>query len=113
MPVRINEVTITPNLTTIGKPVTITVAAEDIIWNNVKNDFTTWGEVRRSFTNWDKVKNYVYSIPNPTVDNDAIYTNDGFALFDVDAVQISTNGGATLRYTADEVNSFLKEVIDG
>ena len=110
MPVRINEVTITPKLTTIGQPVTITVVAEDIIWNNLKSEFTNWNEVKENFTNWDKVKNYIYT--KPSVDTDIIYTSDGLALFDSNDVQISTIGGATIRYTSDEVDSFLKEVID-
>lgn len=114
MPIRIRNVVITPNETTVGQLVSITVTAEDISWGNLQTDFTTWGEVRRSFTDWNHVKNYIYSIPNPTPDADCLYDSNGNALFDVDAVQISIrNGGATLKYTGDEVDQFIREVVDG
>ena len=113
MPIRIKSITITPQQTTVGQPVIITALAEDITWENLRNDFVTWGEVRRSFTNWDKVKNYIYSIPNPVPDADCLYCNDGSALFDVDAVQISIRGGnATTRYSGAEIDSFIGEVIN-
>lgn len=88
MAVQIKDVTISPNNVTVGQLVTVTVSAIDACWEDLKNDFTTWGEVRRSFTNWNKVKNYIYSIPNPTPSANALYTSDGYALFDVNAVEI-------------------------
>ena len=112
MPIRIHEVTVSPNVTTVGKPVIVTIVADDITWDSLTYDFNTWGDVRRSFANWDKVKNYIYSKPNPTVDSDAIWTADNFALFDVDGLQISTTNGGTIGYNADAVDLFVKEVLD-
>ena len=58
MPVRINSVNITPSEVTVGQTVTITVSAEDIIWNNLKVEFTNWLEVENNFSNWKDVRDY-------------------------------------------------------
>ena len=88
MAVQIRDVTVSPNNVTVGQSVTVTVLAIDVCWGDLKNDFTTWGEVRRRFANWNKVKNYIYSTSEPTPSANALYTSDGYALFDVDAVEI-------------------------
>lgn len=111
MPIRINAVTITPTVTTVGQPVVVVISAEDVMWNNLRADFTDWGEVYRSFSTWDKVKNYIYTKYNPTADANCIYSSDGYALFDRDGAQLSTAGGYTLQHTATEVDSFIREVL--
>lgn len=113
MPIRINAVTITPTVTTVGQPVVVVISAEDIMWNNLKADFTDWGEVRRKFKSWDKVKNYIYSNDEQVADANAVYSSDGHALFDIDGVQISIVGGYTLQHPASTVDWFMGEVLDG
>lgn len=113
MAVQIKGVTVSPNLVTVGQAVTVTVLAEEICWENLAQDFTTWGEVRRSFANWNKVKNYIYSIPNPTPTSDALYTTDNLALFDVDAVEVSVLGGGKSAYSGEIIDQFIGEVLDG
>lgn len=113
MSIRINSVTITPTVTTVGQPVVFVISAEDITWNNLKDDFTDWGEVRRKFKTWDKVKNYIYSDTEPVADANCIYSSDGYALFDIDGAQISTVGGYTSKYPASTVDWFIGEVLNG
>ena len=110
MPVLIKGISITPNTLKVGELFTVQISAEESTWNNVKTELQSWGEVRRSFTNWNRVKDFIYTIPNPTVDGDAAYSSDGLALFDVDAKQVSISGGATLNYTAETIDQFVKEV---
>ena len=88
MAVEIKDVTISPNKVTTGQTFTVTILAIDACWEDLKKDFATWGEVRRRFTNWNKVKNYIYNTSDPTPSANALYTSDGYALFDVDAVEI-------------------------
>lgn len=113
MPVLIKAVTITPNTLNVGEQFQIRIKAEESTWNNVRTELQSWGEVRRSFTNWNRVKDFIYSIPNPTPDKDVVYSSDGFALFDADAKQVSITGGATLTHTAEEIDQFVKEVKNG
>lgn len=110
MPVLIKAVTITPNTLNVGEQFQIKIKAEESTWNSVKTELQSWGEVRRSFASWTKVKDFIYNIPNPTPDSDVVYSSDGFALFDVDAKQVSITGGATLSYTAEEIDQFVREV---
>lgn len=113
MPVLIKGINISPNTLNVGSEFTVTVLAEESTWNSVKTELQTWGDVRRSFTNWNRVKDFIYIIPNPMPDGDCVYSYDRFALFDVDAVQISINGGATLNYSAEDINQFIMEVKNG
>ena len=110
MPVIIEAVTITPNQLNVGEQYQVKIKAYESTWDSVRTELQSWGEVRRSFASWTKVKDFIYSIPNPTPDSDVMYSSDTFALFDVDANQISINGGATLTHTAEEVDQFVKEV---
>lgn len=110
MPVIIQAVTITPNTLKVGEQFQIKIKAEESTWNSVRTELQSWGEVRRSFTNWNRVKDFIYTIPNPTPDKDVVYSSDRFALFDADAKQVSITGGATLSHTAEEVEQFVKEV---
>ena len=111
MPIRINSVQVTPTTTTVGQPVVIVVSAEDIEWNNVKQDFTRWIDVYHSFGSWDKVKNYIYT--TPTITSDCVYCANGYALFDNTGDQISVKGGYTLQHSSIEVDSFIREVLNG
>lgn len=113
MAVQITGVTITPSNVTIGQQVTVLVSAEEVCWENLRDDFTTWGEVRRSFTNWNKVMNYIYNKYDPTPTSNALYTIDNEPLFDVDAVEISMNGGGKSAYSGAIINQFVGEVLDG
>jgi hypothetical protein len=113
MAVRIKDVTVNPTNVTVGQRFTVTVLAEETTWESLHNDFIDWGEVRRSFTNWNKVLNYIYSKPNPTPTVDALYTSNGYALFDVDAVEISVVGGGQSAYDGDTINWFIREVLNG
>lgn len=110
MPVIIQAVTITPNTLNVGEQFQVQIKAYESTWDSVRTELQSWGEVRRSFASWTKVKDFIYSIPNPTPDGDVVFSSDDFALFDVDAKQISINGGATLTHTAEEVEQFVKEV---
>lgn len=113
MAVRIKSVTITPDELTVGQAFLVAVGAEEPTWNDLKNELASWAEVRRSFENWNKVRDFVYSIPKPDADTDCVYSKDGFALFDIDAVQISVTGGATLEHMADETDAFIEAVKNG
>lgn len=113
MSVRINSVLVSPSVTTVGQPITVTISAEEIDWNNLKVDFTDWGEVRRSFTNWNKVMNYIYTKYDPVPDFNCVYSSDGFALFDVDSNQISINGGYTSDYSVEDIRDFMREALNG
>ena len=106
----IREITISPNTLKTGESFYVSAKVEEITWESVKNTFQNWGEVRRSFADWEAVRDWIYSIPDPVVDADAVYTSDGKAIFDVDAVQISISGGATLTHTAEDLDTFVKEV---
>ena len=113
MSVLIKSVTISPNNLTVGQSFTVQVHAEEGTWNTLKNDLQSWGEVRRSFANWNKVKDFIYSIPSPMPDTNVVRTSDGYALFDVDATQISISGGATLQHDSSDIDYLLSEVLDG
>lgn len=106
----IREITISPNSLKTGESFYVSAKVEEVSWESVKTTFTSWGEVRRSFKDWEAVKNWVYTIPDPAVDTDAVYTSDNKALFDVDAVQLSIAGGATLNSTAEDIDTFVREV---
>lgn len=110
MAVKILSVSVTPNITTVGQPIRVLIAAEEIEWNNLKNDFISWGEVKHSFSNWNKVLNYQYE--KPIADSDCIYSSDNCALFDFDGKQISLSGGYQSQYSATEINNFIGEVLD-
>lgn len=110
MAIKIKSVAITPSRLNVSEPFTITVAAEEATWGSLNNELQSWGEVRRSFTNWNKVKDFIYTIPNPTADSNCLYDSNGRALFDIDAVQISVTGSATLQHTGEEIDQFLREV---
>ena len=58
MAISVKSILITPNNVTVGAPITITVRAEDVTWNTIKNDFTSWNEVKTKLTNWKAVQNY-------------------------------------------------------
>lgn len=113
MSIRINSVSVTPTETTVGEPIVVVISAEEIEWGNLRADFTDWGEVRRSFTNWNMVKNYIYTKQNPTPDSNVVRSSDNFALFDVDANQISIKGGYTSAYSAETIRDFVGEVMNG
>lgn len=110
MAVRILNVSVTPNVVTVGQPISVVIAAEEIEWSNLKNDFTSWGEVKHSFTNWNKVLNYIYT--KPVVGVDCVYSSDNYALFDFDGKQVSLSGGYKSKYSAEEINNFIGEVLD-
>lgn len=111
MSVKILSVSVTPSITTVGQPISVLIAAEEIEWSNLKNDFVSWGEVKHSFTNWNKVLNYQYS--KAVADANAVCTVDNYALFGSDGSQISLAGGYTSQYSAEDINHFLREVLDG
>lgn len=102
-----------PVAVNVGEQIIITVVTDEPNWEKLNNEFTDWGEVRRSFTNWNKVLNYIYSKPNPTPSSNALYTSDGFALFDVDAVEICISGGGQSAYDGDTINYFIGRVLNG
>lgn len=110
MAILIKSVTITPNELTAGHSFFISVNVDETKWENLRSELQSWGETRRSFKNWQAVKDFVYSIPDPEVDADCLYCADGNALFDVDAVQISVVGGGEIKYPADTIDTFIKEV---
>lgn len=112
MPILIKGINISPQSLKVGDSFTIIVNAEDTTWETINDTFQSWGEVRRSFQNWDKVKNFIYTIPNPTATKDCLYSSDGYAIFDVDAIQISISGGATSQYTAEQIDWFVREVLN-
>lgn len=58
MAVTINNITITPNITTVGQPINIMISAEEVLWNNLRNEYYNWDDVKNNFTNWRKVKDY-------------------------------------------------------
>lgn len=111
MAVQIHSVSITPSVTTVGQPITVRVTAEEVDWNSLTSDFVSWGEVRCSFANWNKVLNYIYSKPVASVD--CVRTSDNRAMFDMDGKQLSITGGYTSSYTSEQINEFVKEVLDG
>lgn len=113
MAVLIKDVTVNPTDVIVGQQFTVTVLAEETTWESLHNDFLDWAEVRRSFTNWNKVLNYIYSKPNPTPSAEVLYTSDGYALFDVDAVEICVIGGGRSAYDANTINWFIGEVLNG
>lgn len=108
MAVRILGVSVTPNVVTVGQPISVVISAEETDWNSLKTDFESWGEVKYSFTNWNKVLNYIYT--KPVADANCVYTSDNHALFDNNGEQISLSGGYTSKYSAEEINNFLEEV---
>lgn len=109
MSIRISSISVTPNETTVGQPITVTIAANEIDWDSLSNDFTSWGEVKWSFENWNKVKNYIYS--KPVADNsNSLQSSDGFALLDWDGKQLSITGGYISNYSASTIRDFLREV---
>lgn len=110
MAILIESVTITPNSLNVGQSFFISARVEESKWNDLKNELQTWGEVRRSFRNWEAVKDFIYTIPTVAPTSECIYCSCGSALFDVDAVQISVPGGATIQNTADVVDWFVGEV---
>lgn len=112
MAISIKSVIITPNELSVGESFFISVKAEEPKWNDLKNELTSWGETRRCFTNWSAVKDFVYTIPTVIPTSDCIQCSCGSVLFDVDAVQISVPGGATIQNSADVVDWFVKEVKD-
>ena len=59
MAVAIKGVSVTPNVTTVGQAITITITAEDVSWNTIKNDFRDWNEIKTTRSNWNAVTNYV------------------------------------------------------
>lgn len=113
MAIQIKSVTVTPNTVTVGQSFSIKIAAEEVYWSTLKDDFTDWGEVRRSFTNWNRVKDYIYSVPNPVPTAECVCTCDGNELFDVDAIQISISGGCASQYDGATINQFIGEVVNG
>jgi hypothetical protein len=58
MAISVKSVLITPNNVTVGQQITITVRAEDVTWETIKNDFTSWNDIKTSLTNWKAVQNY-------------------------------------------------------
>ena len=104
----IREVTISPTHLKTGESFYVSAKIEEITWESVKTTFHSWAEVRARFKDWEALKNWEYSTPE--ADADAIYTADGKAVFDMDAVQISISGGATLRSTAEDLDTFMEEV---
>ena len=112
MPVRINSVAITPTVTTVGQPVVVVISAEDITWNNLKNEFSSWGDVKVQFSNWKNVKNFIITTAEIIPDAHCIYDADGKALYDSDLKQVSHYSGGTSQYTASEINSFIREVLN-
>ena len=59
MAISINSVSVTPNVTTVGQTITITIVAEDVSWDTIKNEFQDWNEVKTTLSNWSAIKNYV------------------------------------------------------
>lgn len=58
MAISVKSVLITPNVVTVGQQITITIVAEDVTWNTIKNEFADWNEVATTLTNWKAVQNY-------------------------------------------------------
>ena len=58
MAVSILSVSVTPNETTVGQPITITIQAEETSWKRVYDSFDSWKDVRDSFSNWLEIQNW-------------------------------------------------------
>lgn len=112
MPVRINSVTISPTETTIGQPITVLISAEDIVWNNLRNEFSSWGDVKVQFSNWKNVKNFIVTTTEIIPDAYCIYDADGKPLYDSELKQVSHYSGGTSQYTVSEINAFIGEVLN-
>ena len=112
MSIRITNIALSANEVTVGQTITITVYAEETVWDNLKNDFVNWNEVRFSFTNWRKVLDYIYSKPDLVTDTYCIYDSDGKALFDVDFKQVSHLAGGESQYPASTIDWFIREVLN-
>ena len=112
MSIRITNVALSANEVTVGQTITITIYAEETVWDSLKNDFVNWNEVRFSFTNWRKVLDYIYSKPDLITDTDCVNDFDGKALYDVDFKQVSYEGGATSQYPASTIDWFIREVLN-
>ena len=112
MSVRITNVALSANEVTVGQTITITIYAEETVWDNLKNDFVNWNEVRFSFTNWRKVLDYIYNKPDLVTDIYCIYDSDGKALFDVDFKQVSRSAGGESQYPASTIDWFIREVLN-
>lgn len=47
-----------PLTVTVGTPIKVTVAAVDMTWEVIANNFRDWSAVSTEFTNWNSVLNY-------------------------------------------------------
>lgn len=56
--IKISKVTVDPQETTVGKSVTITIVAEDVSWQTIREDFTSWDNVKIELTDWSSILNY-------------------------------------------------------
>lgn len=110
MSIRILSVAVTPNVVTVGQPISVTVSVDEVEWNNLKSDFSSWGEVKHSFANWNKVLNYIYT--KPVADANSVRSADDYDLFDFDGNQVSIQGGYTSKHSAETISNFLAEVFN-
>jgi len=56
--IKISKITIEPQVTTVGHSVTITVIADDVSWQTIKDDFTSWDNLKTLLTDWSSIFNY-------------------------------------------------------
>lgn len=56
--IKIYSVTLTPGSTTVGANVAIKVAAQEVTWGTIKNDFADWNTIKTALINWAAVNNY-------------------------------------------------------
>ena len=55
--IRINDVKITPNVTTVNQSVTIEVQIIEANWNTVKVELSDWEHVK-AYKNWQEIKDF-------------------------------------------------------
>lgn len=58
MAIKISEVTVNPTQVTVGQTFTVTIAAVDVTWEVIKDEFQDWNEINTELSNWKAVLNY-------------------------------------------------------
>lgn len=56
--IKISKITIEPQVATVGQNVTITIIADDVSWQTIKDDFTSWDNLKTLLTDWSSIFNY-------------------------------------------------------
>ena len=58
MAVKISSITMSPNEVKVGQSFTVTIAAVDVTWEILKNEFENWNKIKTERSNWRDVLNY-------------------------------------------------------